>query len=66
MPTVHMNLSEKSMENLEIVHRLTHSSNKTTAMASALSIARTILEEHQKGKTIKIEDGDYYQKLNLN
>ena len=63
---VTINLSEKSMENLEIIHRLTHSPNKTTAFASALSIAREILEKYQEGCTILVEDGDYQRKLILN
>jgi len=65
MTQVTMNLSEESMENLQMVHRLTHASNRTTAMAHALSIARKILEEHQKGNSIHVVDGDYEQELLL-
>jgi len=66
MVKVTMMLSDESMENLEMVHRLSHASNRTTAMAQALSIARKILEEHQKGHSIHIVEGDYERELCLN
>jgi len=66
MKTLHVNLNKKSLKNLEVVHRLTHSSNKTTALASALNIARILLEEHQKGNKIIIQDDVFEQELSLN
>ena len=60
---VTMNLSDESMENIQMIQRLSHASNQTTAVAIALNIARTILEEEKKGSHIYFEKGDYIQKL---
>lgn len=51
------------MNNLDIVHKLTHSINQTTAFAEALQIARVILEEQAKGKRILIQDSSDIQEL---
>ena len=52
MKTVHMNLSDTSLENLDEVEKLTGVSNKTTAMAVALNIAKTLLNKRYSVREI--------------
>jgi hypothetical protein len=65
MRTLKMNLSEKSIENLNRIHELLETSNITTSFASAMNIAKTILQEQADGKEIIIRGHDGDRKLNF-
>jgi hypothetical protein len=62
---ISMNLSEKSIQNIDEITNLTHVSNKTTAVATALSLARTILEQIEDGKKVVIKNADNSEEQEL-
>lgn len=56
---VSMNLSSKSIANIEELSDLTHETNKTRVVASALEIAKYIVKKaKEEGSKIVIKDAD--------
>ena len=63
MKTIHMNLSDNSITNLVEIKKLSNASNLTTAMVTALNIAKCILSEQKNGSQIIIKDKKTEYKL---
>jgi metal-responsive CopG/Arc/MetJ family transcriptional regulator len=60
MKKVSMNLSKKTLNNIDILSKMIGESNRTRVIASALEIAKTILEQKNSGNQIIIryDNGD--------
>ena len=63
MMKITMNLSEQSIDNINTIKQITGVSNRTTAVASALVIAKEILKIKQAGGKIIIRHGDHEAEL---
>jgi hypothetical protein len=59
---VSMNLSQKSMDNVEELSKLIQESNRTRVVASALGVAKAIIKQVLKGNHIIIRDNNGNEK----
>jgi metal-responsive CopG/Arc/MetJ family transcriptional regulator len=66
MKKVSMNFSERTLNNVDILSKMIGESNRTRVIASAIEIAKTILEQKNSGKQIIIRsDEGYEQTINF-
>ena len=55
---VTMNLSQRTIDNVDLINGIIKAKNKTQAVSTAIEIAKIILTEIQNGNKIKIEQPD--------
>jgi hypothetical protein len=62
---VSMNLSPKSIENIELIRQNTNVGNNTRAVAVALELTRRMIEESKNGGKIIIKQGNKEKELTI-
>jgi hypothetical protein len=58
---VSMNLNDKAINRVNYISEILDEPNKTRVVTTALVIAKTIIEEIKKGKTIILRDKNGYE-----